>query len=331
MAADFKDYYSILGVGKSASADEIKKKFRKLALKYHPDRNPGDTVAEEKFKEISEAYEVLSDTEKRQKYDQFGQYWQQAASAGSRGGGNPYGAGVNVDFNNFDFGDFGSFEEFISDLLGRGGGRSPGGYSRSANSGYYSDFGFNTGAAGARPTTGANREANIQLTFAEAFRGVEKLLSLGSEKISVKIPPGVTTGKKIRVKGKGAPSPTGGQPGDLYLIVQLTPHNFFEFDGDNLVCTLPITPAEAVLGTSVDVPTPDGSVTMRLPAGIKAGQSLRLRGKGWVKPKGDRTDQLVKIEITVPKNPTAAEKECYEKLQAIGDYKPRQHLKNIRL
>ena len=122
MAADFKDYYSILGVGKTASAEEIKKKFRKLALKYHPDRNPGDTVAEEKFKEISEAYEVLSDTEKRQKYDQFGQYWQQASRAGA-GAGNPYGAGVNVDFGNFDFGNFGSFDEFISELLGRGVGR----------------------------------------------------------------------------------------------------------------------------------------------------------------------------------------------------------------
>ncbi|AFY39521.1 heat shock protein DnaJ domain protein [[Leptolyngbya] sp. PCC 7376] len=333
MAADFKDYYSILGVSKSASADEIKKKFRKLALKYHPDRNPGDTVAEEKFKEISEAYEVLSDAEKRKKYDQFGQYWQQAARPG--GGGNPYGAGagVNVDFNNFDFGDFGSFEEFISELLGRGGGRTSSSYSSSSSSSssYYSDFGFNTGTAGARSTAGANREANIKLTFGEAFRGVEKRLSLGSENINVKIPAGVTTGKKIRVKGKGMPSNTGGQPGDLYLIVQVTPHSFFQFDGDNLVCTVPITPDEAVLGTSIDVPTPDGSVTMRLPAGIKAGQSLRLRGKGWVKPKGDRTDQLVKIEIAVPKNPTAAEKECYQKLQSIGDFKPRKNLANIRL
>lgn len=338
MAADFKDYYSILGVGKTASAEDIKKKFRKLALKYHPDRNPGDTVAEEKFKEVSEAYEVLSDTEKRQKYDQFGQYWQQASRAGA-GAGNPYGSGVNVDFNNFDFGDFGSFDEFISELLGRGAGGRGGrnNYTRtntreSANTNYYNTgFGFNTGGTGTRNTTGQDREANISLTFGEAFRGVEKRFSIGNQTISVKIPAGVTSGKKIRVKGKGTPSPMGGQPGDLYLLVQLQPHSFFQFDGDNLTCTVPITPAEAVLGTAVDIPTPDGAVTMRIPAGIKSGQSLRLRGKGWKKPKGDRTDQLVKIEISVPKNPSAAEKLCYEKLQEIGAYQPREHLNNIQL
>lgn len=324
---DYKDYYSILGVSRNASADEIKKTFRKLALKYHPDRNPGDKAAEAKFKEFSEAYEVLSDPDKRQKYDQFGQYWQQAAQTG----GNPYGgAGVNVDFSNFDFGNFGSFDEFINELLGRGAGRS----SRSAGS-PYSDFGFNTGFGGGagatRQPTGADREATIQLTFSEAFRGVEKRLSLGTETISIKIPPGVTTGKKIRVKGKGSPSPMGGQAGDLYLIVQLQSHRFFQFDGENLVCTLPITPDEAVLGTSLDVPTPDGDVTMRIPAGIKSGQSLRLRGKGWKNPKGDRTDQLVKIEIVVPKDPSAEERECYERLKSVSQFNPRSGLQNLGL
>jgi curved DNA-binding protein len=319
-ATDFKDYYSILGVSKSASAEEIKKTFRKLALKYHPDRNPGDAAAEEKFKEISEAYEVLSDQEKRKKYDQYGQYWQQASGPTSNPYGNP---GANVDFSNFDFGDFGSFDEFINELLGRGGARS------TSNS--YSDFGFNNaGAAG--QTQGANREANIQLTFSEGFRGVEKRLSLGTETISVKIPAGVTTGKKIRIKGKGAPSPVGGQRGDLYLVVNLQPHHFFQLDEDNnLICSLPVSPDEAVLGASVEIPTPDGSVTMKIPAGIKTGQSLRLRGKGWVTPKGKRTDQIVKIEITVPKNPSAAEKECYEKLKSLGDYQPRESLRNVRL
>ncbi|MGB2925819.1 MAG: DnaJ C-terminal domain-containing protein [Limnothrix sp.] len=326
-ATDFKDYYSILGVSKSASADEIKKTFRKLALKYHPDRNPGDTVAEEKFKEISEAYEVLSDKEKRTKYDQYGQYWQQASTTGS----NPYsgsGAGVNVDFNNFDFGNFGSFDEFISELLGRGG--------ASSSSQQYSDFGFNTGFDNNTRTTreakGANREAAIQLTFSEGFRGVEKRLSLGSETINVKIPAGVTTGKKIRVKGKGSPSAVSGKRGDLYLIVNLQPHNFFQLDDDNnLICTLPISPDEAVLGASIEVPTPDGSVTMKIPAGIKTGQSLRLRKKGWATPKGDRTDQIVKIEIVVPKNPSAAEKECYEKLKSLNEFTPRASLNNVRL
>lgn len=322
-ATDFKDYYSILGVSKNASADEIKKTFRKLALKYHPDRNPGDKAAEAKFKELSEAYEVLSDKEKRQKYDQYGQYWQQA----SRAGGNPYGGGVGVnvnDFSNFDFGNFGSFDEFINELLGR----AAGGGARGAGN-PYSDFGFNTGTTG--QSTGADREANIQLTLSEAFRGVEKRLSLGAETINVKIPAGVTSGKKIRVKGKGLPSPVGGQAGDLYLIVNLQPHPFFQFDGENLTCTLPVTPDEAVLGASVDVPTPDGIVTMKIPAGIKTGQSLRLRGKGWIKQKGERTDQLVKIEITVPNSPSAAEKECYEKLKSLNSFKPRDRLQNIQL
>ncbi|MBV5259966.1 J domain-containing protein [Synechococcus moorigangaii CMS01] len=323
-ATDFKDYYALLGVSKNASADEIKKKFRKLALQYHPDRNPGDQAAEAKFKEISEAYEVLSDPEKRQKYDQFGQYWQQV----DRGAGSPYGAGVNVDFNNFnnfDFSNFGSFDEFINELLGRA--ATTGAGPRGTNP--YGDFGFNTRTA--NTAQGADREAKIQLTFSEAFRGVEKRLSLGADNITVKIPAGVVQGTKVRVKGKGSPNPMGGQRGDLYLVVELQSHSFFQFDGDNLVCTLPITPDEAALGTSVAVPTPDGTVTMKIPAGIKSGQSLRLRGKGWPKPKGERTDQLVKVEIVVPSNPSVAEKECYEKLRALGQFKPRDRLQNIRL
>ncbi|BAW97274.1 DnaJ domain containing protein [[Synechococcus] sp. NIES-970] len=323
-ATDFKDYYSILGVSKSASADEIKKKFRKLALQYHPDRNPGDQAAEAKFKEISEAYEVLSDPEKRQKYDQFGQYWQQVG----RSTGNPYGSGVNVDFNNFsnfDFGNFGSFDEFINELLGRA---SAGPGSRGGST-PYSDFGFNTGQGGS--PQGANREAKLQLTFSEAFRGVEKRLILGTDNITVKIPAGVTQGNKIRVKGKGNPGAMGGQRGDLYLIVELQPHDFFQFEGVNLTCTLPITPDEAVLGAAVDVPTPDGMVTMKIPAGIKGGQSLRLRGKGWPQSKGSRTDQLVKIEIVVPAHPSDAEKDCYEKLRTLNQFKPRDRLRNIHL
>ncbi|MEB3226679.1 MAG: DnaJ C-terminal domain-containing protein [Synechococcus sp.] len=322
-ATDFKDYYSILGVSKTASADEIKKKFRKLALQYHPDRNPGDKAAEAKFKELSEAYEVLSDPEKRQKYDQFGQYWQQAA----RSSGSPYGPGVNVDFSNFgnfDFSNFGSFDEFINELLGKA---ATGSGTRGTNP--YGDFGFNTGTTGT--AHGANREVKIQLTFSEAFHGVEKRFSIGQENLSVKIPAGVTQGSKIRLKGKGSLSPMGGQRGDLYLIVDLQPHHFFQFEGENLTCTLPITPDEAVLGASVAVPTPDGSVTMKIPPGIKSGQSLRLRGKGWPKPKGGQTDQLVKVDIVIPNDPTAAERECYEKLRDLNHFKPREHLQNLHL
>ncbi len=317
---DFKDYYTILGVEKTSSAEDIKKKFRKLALKYHPDRNPGDRAAEEKFKEISEAYEILSDPEKRQKYDQFGQYWQQT----TRSGYSTDGRGVEVNFGDFDFGRYGSFDEFINELLGK--------FSTGPqyDGSRYSDF--DTGAtSGRRSPAGLDREAGISLTFAEGFRGVERRINLGTEVIDVKIPAGIKNGSKVRIKGKGEPSPLGGQRGDLYLIVNLKPHPFFQLDEDNLTCTIPITLDEAALGASVQVPTPDGMVNMKIPAGIRSGQSLRLRNKGWITPRGQRTDQLVKVEIVVPESLSEAEKNCYRQLQSLRTSDPRKHLKNIAL
>lgn len=316
-ATDFKDYYAQLGVSKTASADEIKKAFRKLARQYHPDMNPGDKAAEARFKEVNEAYEVLSDPDKRKKYDQFGQYWKQAEGFG---GGR---SGVNTD--GYDFNQYSSFDDFINELLGRfntpsGGGRgyrtSPGG------------FGFDNFDG---QTAGADLESTLTLSLSEAFRGTQKRLSLGSESIEVTIPRGVKPGTRIRVKGKGQPSPYGGQRGDLYLIVALQPHPFFHFDGDNLTCELPIAPDEAVLGGSIEVPTPDGSVTMNIPAGIRSGQTLRLRGKGWSTPKGDRGDQLVKIVIVPPRELSAIEREAYEKIRDQRSFDPRSHLKNVQL
>lgn len=332
-STDFKDYYAILGVSKNASAEEIKKTFRKLAVKYHPDRNPGDKKAEDKFKEISEAYEVLSDSDKRKKYDQFGQYWRQAEQAGA--GWSP-GPGTNVDFSGFDFSQFSNFEEFINELLGRvssPGSTSGQSYSYRTSTGggrsAYSDFGGFGGFGTQAPA--ADREASIRLTFSEAFRGALKRLSLGLETIDVRIPPGAKPGSRIRIKGKGQVSPYTQQRGDLYLNVELEPHQFFQFEGDNLVCEVPITPDEAVLGTSIDVPTPDGSVTVKVPPGIRSSQSLRLKGKGWSHPKDGRTDLLVKIAIDTPKNLSAAEREYYEKLRSVRSYNPRQHLPQIRL
>lgn len=337
-STDFKDYYALLGVSKTASADEIKKKFRKLALKYHPDRNPGDKQAEARFKEISEAYEVLSDPEKRQKYDQFGQYWKQAGQQPWSPGA---GAGAGVDMDGFDFSQYGSFDEFINELLGRfgtpGGGRSrsysystsPGG--RSAYSDFGSGFGgFNEGFGGAT-AQGADREATITLSFSEAFHGVQKRLNLGNEVIDVRIPPGAKPGSRVRVRGKGQPNPYTQQRGDLYLKVELQPHPFFQFDGDHLVCDVPITPDEAVLGGSIEVPTPDGSVNVRVPPGIRSGQSLRLRGKGWPHPKEGRGNQFVRIEIVTPTNLSATEREYYEKIRMARIESPRKHLQNIQL
>lgn len=327
-STDFKDYYSILGVERGASESDIKKAFRKLALKYHPDRNPDDKQAESRFKEISEAYEVLSDPEKRQKYDQFGRYWQQA---GANTRSSYPGGGFGTDAGGFDFSQFGSFEEFIDELLGRvgtSGGRGTGYRSASPFDEYGGFGGFGERAAAA----GGDREATIRLSFAEAFAGTQKRLSLGDETITVRIPPGAKKGTRVRVRGRGRPNPYGsGQRGDLYLNVELQPHEVFRFDGENLLCEVPIAPDEAALGAEIQVPTPDGKVTVKIPAGIRSGQSLRLRGKGWSRPKGDRGDLLARVEIVPPKSLSASERELYEQLRAARSSDPRAHLQNVTL
>ncbi|ARV59919.1 molecular chaperone DnaJ [Nostocales cyanobacterium HT-58-2] len=329
-ATDFKDYYAVLGVNKTASPEEIKQAFRKLARKFHPDVNPGNKQAEARFKEVNEAYEVLSDADKRKKYDQFGQYWKQAAEG--------FPSGVGVDMGGFDFSQYGTFDEFINELLGRfGGGNTRGGrqtYYRTSTGGGpsgfggFGDFGFqDAGTAGATQDS----EGAIALTFSEAFHGVQKHLNLGNEVIDVRIPAGAKSGSRLRVRGKGPVSPLTQQRGDLYLKVELQPHSFFQFEGDNLVCEIPITPDEAVLGASVEVPTPDGAVTVKLPVGVRSGQTLRLRGKGWPQPRGGRGDQLVKVAIVPPKDLSQQEREYYEKIRAVRTFNPRSHLQLIKL
>ena len=332
-ATNFKDYYQILGVSKSASADDIKKAFRKLARQYHPDVNPGDKAAEAKFKEVNEANEVLSDSDKRKKYDQFGQYWRQADQAGasrstsSSSSRSPFNTGG---FDDVEFGRYDNFEEFINDLLGRST------YGRTADpfrsTGYRTPGGFTTDD---RATAGENLdiEASIKLTFAEAFNGTEKRLSVNNEEINVRIPAGTKAGSKVRVRGKGRSSRFyTSQRGDLYLSVEMLPHPFFQFDNDgNLVCEVPIAPDEAVLGAQIDVPTPDGTVTVNVPAGVRSGQSLRLRGKGWKNQKGERSDQMVKITIAPPKEISAIEREAYEKIRDNRSYDPRSTIKAIKL
>lgn len=321
-ATDFKDYYEILGVGRSADAEEIKKSFRRLARKYHPDLNPKDKTAETHFKEINEAYEVLSDPEKRQKYDQFGQYWKQVGQTGS--------ASPGKGFEEFGFGDFTSFEEFISELLGRSSG---GGYPYSAGkrpSGY---GGFTPGQAtpgNTSTSTALDRETTLSLSLTEAFHGVQKRLNLGGETIEVRIPAGVKSGSRIRLKGKGQIHPYQQQRGDLYLVVDLKSHEFFHLEEDNLLCEVPIAPDEAVLGATIEVPTPDGLVSVQIPPGVRSGQSLRLRGKGWPKKVG-RGDQMVKVIIASPKSLTDAERKAYELVRSSRNYNPRAALQSVKL
>jgi curved DNA-binding protein len=305
-AKDFKDYYVILGIDKTANSAEIKRAYRKLARKYHPDLNPEDKNAAAKFIDLNEANEVLSDDEKRHKYDQFGQNWDQpippeAPRSSSRSTGSPE-----------DFAAYGGFDEFINELLGR----------------------QNRSQPNAATTSGfpaADTEAAIALTFTEAFHGVQKRLQLDDETINVRIPAGATPGSRIRIKGKGRPSPFSQQRGDLYLTIEVLPHSFFRFEGDHLTCDVPIRPDEAVLGAQINVPTPDGSVRMKVPAGVKSGQSLRLRGKGWTLPKGGRSDLFAKLQMVTPQDLSPIEQDCYEKIQANASFNPRAYLEEITL
>jgi len=297
-ATDFKDYYTILGVSKTATPEDIKREYRKLARKHHPDLNPGDKSAEAKFKDINEANEVLSDSEKRQKYDQFGQHWNQPVQE------QPQPSSRSYSSTNENFDRYGDFDSFINDLLGR-----------KSQSGYGDGFRSQAPA----PDT----EAAIALTFSEAFHGVQKRLQLEDEIINVRIPAGAKLNSRIRIKGKGHPSPFSQQRGDLYLTIELLPHSFFRFEHDDLTCDIPIRPDEAVLGTEIKVPTPDGSVTMKVPKGVKSGQSLRLKGKGWTLPKGGRGDLFAKLQIVTPHDLNEIEQECYEKIQAKSSFSPR--------
>ncbi|MEN9222951.1 MAG: DnaJ C-terminal domain-containing protein [Thermostichus sp. BF3_bins_97] len=309
-ANDFKDYYQILGVSKDASPDEIKRAYRKLARKYHPDVNPGDQEAEERFKAINEAHEVLSDPEKRRRYDQFGQYWQQGGAQ----------AGTAAGFEGF--GQYGSFDEFINELLGRMGSR------RGGFQGYTPGFGgFRT-----VDLPGQDVEASLTLTWSEAFEGCQKRLNLNGETITIRIPPGAKQGSRIRVKGKGQVSPFGGQQrGDLYLNLELPPHPFFRFEGEDLLCEIPIAPDEAVLGSTAEIPTPTGKVQLKIPAGVDSGQTLRLRGQGWRDPKGQRSDLRVRLKVVTPKAPSLEERELYEKLRQQRQWDPRSALKEVHL
>ena len=310
-ATDFKDYYAVLGVDKKATPAEIKRAYRKLARQYHPDLNPGDKGSEDKFKELSEANEILSDVEKRQKYDQFGQSWNQPYSKAPPSNSTK---ATSEDFNRYS-----DFDSFIEDLLGRSGARS------SRSGGFGDEGGFYAQAPA--PDT----EAAIALTFSEAFHGVQKRLKLDDETINVRIPAGAKPGSRIRLKGKGQPSPFSQQRGDLYLTIEVLAHSFFRFEKNNLVCNVPLRPDEAVLGAQISVPTPNGSVTMTVPKGVQAGQSLRLRGKGWKLKKGGQGDLLVKLQIVIPQALGPIEQEYYEKIQANTSFNPRVELEEIKL
>lgn len=310
----YRDYFSILGVERSADADTVKKAFRRLARQHHPDVNPGDPAAEARFKEISEAYEVLSDPDKRRRYEQFGQYWNQS------GGG----AGVDVDFSRY-----GNFDEFINDLLGRfGGSGAPGGFGGPGGFGFGSGFpgGFNAGFGGpgrAAAPVDLDAEVNLNLSYSDAFRGCERTLAVNDERVQVRIPAGVKDGSRLRLKGKGNLQPGTGRRGDLYLNLRLQPHPIWRLDGDQLRAELPLSLDELALGGEVRVATPDGEATVQVPPGMTLGRSLRLKGKGWPLASG-RGDLLLTPSLKLPQNLSDQERGLLEQLRQARSADPRQ-------
>jgi len=307
---EYKDYYKTLGIARAASADEIKKVYRRLARKYHPDVSK-EKDAEAKFKEVQEAYEVLKDPEKRAAYDQLGSNWQQGQqfrpppdwasgfeSRGGRGGG-----GEEQEFE-------GGFSDFFSSLFGGGGGMGA------------DPFG---GARTRRPRQGRDSQARVDLDLEEAFQGGSRTFELqGHPAVKVTIPRGVTSGQRLRLPGKGEPSSGGGRAGDLYLEMHIRPHRLYQLDGKDVTLILPIAPWEAALGATVTVPTLGGPVEMRIPAGSQSGQKLRLRGRGLPgEPPGDETVQL---KIVTPPADTPAARKLYEQMSQELKFDPRASL-----
>ena len=313
MAANgYRDYFKVLGVERGADADTIKRAFRRLARQYHPDVNPGDKSAEARFKEISEAYEVLSDPDKRRRYEQFGQYWNQVGGSGG-------GAGVDVDF-----GRYGNFDDFINDLLGRFGGPGGGGFA-----GAPGGFGFGSGFPGgfggpsaARPVN-LDAEATLTLSYTDAFRGCERTLAVNEERVQVRIPAGVKDGSRLRLKGKGNLQPGTGRRGDLYLTLKLQPHPIWRLDGDQLRAEFPLSLDELALGGDVRVATPDGEATVQVPPGMSLGRSLRLKGKGWPLREG-RGDLLLTPTLKLPETLSAEERQLLEQLRQARSADPRE-------
>jgi molecular chaperone DnaJ len=374
--ANKQDYYSILEVSRNAKSPDIKKAYRRLARKNHPDVNPGDKTAEERFKKIQEAYDVLSDPKKRAMYDKYGFYSEnfkeQAADQGRGFGG---GFSQGFDFSGMDFGQSGqsSFREIFSDLFGGGAaGRHP-----------------------FRPAKGEDIEQHLNISFLESIRGLTTRIRLSRNKpcsscdgsgldrsagqqtcprcqgsgqeakshgfmqfsgpcrncggtgrvgsrcnacggsgavpfqetITVRIPPGVANGFRMRVPGKGNAGKKGGSTGDLYLIITVRPHEFFRREGNDIVCTVPITVTEATLGTKIEVPSVDGKALLKIPPGTQSGQKFRLRGKGARSLRGDlRGNQIVEIRVIVPRVADERSKEILRELARLNPENPRASL-----
>jgi curved DNA-binding protein len=301
MSVGFKDYYEVLGVPRDASSDDIRRAYRKLARQYHPDISQ-ESDAEERFKDVGEAYEVLSDPEKRERYDRLGDRQRAGGEPPDMSdfedlfGGGGFGSDVRVEFGEGGFSDF--FERWFG--------------------------GDGAGAADAGPLRGRDREAVLELSLEEALAGGRRRLSLDDgESFEVEIPPEVREGQRIRIAGKGAAGRGGGPAGDLYLLVRLRHHPRFRREGDDLQVDLRVAPWEAALGATVPVPTLSGTAQVRVPAGSSSGRRLRLRGRGLPARGGGRGNLYATVQIAVPKELSDEQRELFEKLAAASDFDPR--------
>ena len=315
-----KDYYDLLGVKKTASEDEIKKAYRSQAKKFHPDKNKGNKEAENKFKEISQAYAVLSDQEKREQYDRLGR---EAFS----GGRNPQSGGASP-FDGFDFSQF-TRERAAGGgrTQGRRGSPGPGGFTD-----IFSDL-FGGGGFQSEPQRGSDLEAETTIDFRDAILGTTLELSLSRDRgssntVKVKIPEGVADGARLRLRGKGSAGGPGAPPGDLNLLIHVRPHPFFERRGDDIYIDLPVTIGEAIRGAQVDVPTIQGSVRARIPAGTQGSQTFRISGKGVKKKGGGHGDHYYRVQISVPRKLSPEASEAVELIEAAYGEDPRANLKS---
>jgi curved DNA-binding protein len=304
-----RDYYDALGISRDATSDQIQQAFRTLARKYHPDVNR-DPAAEDRFKEINEAYQVLSDPDTRKRYDRFGENFRQIpedydervgagfAGSGFGGGGRP-GPGPRVRYGQgFDAGSGINIDDLFGSFFGGGGG-----------------FG---------PIPGADQEAELELTLEEAYRGGKRQISLDGRSYTVTIPRGVIDGQRIRLAGQGGQGSGDGPAGDLYLVVRIKPHPRYRLNGRDISLDLPVSPWEAVLGTTVAIRTPGGEAKVKVPPGSSTGRRLRLRGEGMPNPRGKPGDLYAEIKIMVPSKPTPREVELFEQLAAVSTFDPRR-------
>ena len=310
---DFKDYYKILGVDKNATKDDIKKVFRRLAKKYHPDKNPGDKASEEKFKEISEANEVLSDPEKRKKYDQLGSNWKQYQNAGTE---------PNSRYRNYQSGNQGegaAFSGNIDELFGNVGG--------------FSDF-FESFFGGRTSGTSDNRqfrsrkgkdyEASLSISLEDAHNGAEKEFILDGKKIRIKITPGIEQGKKLRLKHQGSDGVSGGEKGDLYITIKIESHSRFERNGNDLYCNMDVDLYTAILGGKKPLRTLDGkTINVNIPPETESGASFRIKEMGMNNPNNPnlRGDLFVKINVKIPKHLSSKEIALFKELSLIRNAK----------